>query len=106
MESEIYKEILEIKDKLDKKFEQNAELENRLNKTDSLNTYLFSNPPEELKRSKIETEELIKNIQGLSKRLGELGFVINGRDYSLECFDNRQMRVESAKYGFVVQYRH
>ena len=61
---------------------------------------------EELKRSKIETEELIKNIQGLSKRLGELGFVINGRDYSLECFDNRQMRVESAKYGFVVQYRH
>lgn len=104
MESKLYTEILEIKKELDKKFARNTELQSKLNKTDSLNTYLFSNPPEELKKSGVEIDGLIKRVKELSSELGKLGYILNGRDYSLERIDNEKIRIESAKYGFVVQY--
>ena len=104
MESKLYTEILAIRKELDKKFDKNTELQNQLNKTDSLNTYLFSNPPEELKKSKEETDKLVGRIKELSSELGKLGYVLNGKDYSLERIDNDKIRIESAKYGFVVQY--
>lgn len=105
MEKEaLYKQVQKLMKELDKQFEKEVELKSEMDKAESLNTYLFSNPPELLKKSKKVTAGLVAEIVETVNKLKSLGYAIDGKTYELVQIDENKMSVSSAKYGFVVQY--
>ena len=105
MKSEaLYKKVQELMVKLDGQFEKESKLKLEMDKTESLSTYLFSNPPELLKKSEKITAELVSEIVNTANKLRDLGYAIDGRTYELVRADENKMSVCSARYGFVVQY--
>lgn len=100
----MYKRVKELMIKLDNQFAREAKLKGEMDKTESLKTYLFSNPPELLRESEKVTEGLLLEIKKVVDELGNMGYAIDGRTYDLVPFDNEKRRVGSAKYGFAVQY--
>ena len=105
MESEVlYKRVQELMKKLDSQFDKEAKLKAEMNKTESLSTYLFSSPPELLKKSEKVTKELVAEIVDTVNKLKDMGYAIDGRTYKLVLADENKLSVGSAKYGFVVQY--
>ena len=100
----LYRKVQELMKKLDSQFEKEAKLKSEMNKTESLSTYLFSSPPELLKKSEKITAGLVTEIVDTVNKLKSLGYAIDGRTYELVQADENKMSVCSAKYGFVVQY--
>lgn len=100
----IYNEIFEITKKMDRLFEEHRKLEAKFSKSESIDTHLLGNMSSSVKKVVDGIRELENREDQLSQRLKNMGYGINGRDYTLVQYDENKMHIKSAMYGFLVQY--
>lgn len=101
---DIYQKIMDNAKQLDKLYIKNKELTDSFNKAEFLDTFLLGNSSDKRKELQEKINQLQTEEYTLSAQLREIGYVVDGRDYSLVLYNEAKVHVGSALYKFLVQY--
>lgn len=100
-----FKEIVTNIKELDRLFNKRVEYQQGMNRTESLDTFLFGNQSNKFKSINDNIKKLSLRNKLLSDCLYKLGWVVQSTDYTLVPVNENKVHGVSAMYNMRVQYQ-